>query len=175
MSMTTLSREVRRICGEPKRGRPSAECSEILNMLRSSCAARPNHTLVKRQCRPKIKAGRPKKTKVNQPKTIPAARRVAPKGKSASYARASIKKYTPGARSASRKAGMPPLPSRPRASPKIMYCPDIKFTAVERRFLRNPMASAQKKATLRGRCESRTNSLGRACAVRLRTGTCVTK
>ena len=175
MSVTTLAREVRRICGEPARGRPSAECSEILRMLRASCAAKPNHTLVKRQCRPKIKPGRPKKAKPAAKPAVATKRSVArPKAKSASYAKRSIKKYTPGPRSVSRKVGMPPLPARQR-SPKIKYCPDIRFTAEELRFLRNPVASASKKAALRGRCDSKKNSLGRPCAVRMRTGKCVTR
>ncbi len=190
MSVTTLSREVRKICGEPRRGRPSAECSEILRILRSSCSAKKNHTMKNRVCRPKLKAGRPAGAKPRakprakpastvrraKPKAKPASatRRAVPKAKSASMAKRTIKQYTPGARSMSRNATMPALPKRSFPK-KIVYCPDIKFTSEEIRFLRNPMASPKKKASLRGRCTSMKNVLGRKCAVRLRTGSCVTK
>ena len=177
MSVTTLSREVRKICGEPRRGRPSTECSEILRILRSSCAAKKNHTMKNRVCRPKLKAGRPAGAKPKaKPKAKPASttRRTAPKAKSASMAKRTIKQYTPGARSMSRNAAMPALPKRSFPK-KIVYCPNIKFTSEEIRFLRNPMADTKKKASLRGRCTSRKNVMGRKCAVRLRTGSCVTK
>ena len=214
MSVTTLSKEVRRICGEPTRGRPSAECSEILKILRSSCAEKTNHTMKNRVCRPKLRPGRPpgakpkttkkpkakpasatkpktmKKPKAKtpsatKPKTMKKPKAMSasatkpktmkkPKAKSAPADRRTIKQYTPGARSMSRKVAMPPLPKR-NFPKKIVYCPDIKFTSEEIRFLRNPMADAKKKTSLRGRCNSMKNVKGRKCMVRLRTGSCVTK
>lgn len=164
MSVTTLSREVRKICGVPRRGRPTAECSEILKILRSACLAKKNHTLSKRECRPKLKAGRPLKVKPKTAYHTPAKPRTMPKAKSALMTKYSIKKYTPGPRSASRKVPMPALPR------KIEYCPDITFTAEETRFLRNPMASPSKKASSRARCESMKNSMGRECVVRMKQG-----
>ena len=40
-----------------KRGRPTKVCSQALKLLREACKARPNHVMVKRECREKIKPG----------------------------------------------------------------------------------------------------------------------
>ena len=168
MSLTTLSKEVRRICGEPRRGRPSKECSEILKILRTTCARKENHTLSKRVCRPKLKRGR--KPKPKQPQVT--KRQAVPKAKSANMM--TIKKYSVGPRSVSRKP-MLPLPKARKSSPKpqpVKACSQMRLTADEIRILRNPMANAKQKAKIRAICESQTNTKGRKCALRLRTGVC---
>ena len=147
MSVTTLSREVRKICGVPRRGRPTAECSEILKILRSACLAKKNHVIEARMP-PETQGWTPTQ---GLPKTAyhtPAKPRTMPKVKSALMTKYSIKKHTPGPRSASRKVPMPALPR------KIEYCPDITFTAEETRFSK-PHGQPVQEGIVPRRCESR--------------------
>lgn len=63
MTPTELTRQIRALCGEPKRGRPSKECSILIQSLKKECRAKTDHTINKdrRTCRPKLKQGRPRK------------------------------------------------------------------------------------------------------------------
>ena len=145
--------------GPYKPGRPKKACSNVIKLLRDLCKKMEGFTFQKRVCRLKLKPGRkPKKGGLGGFRTAAMGAAIA------------MRKRTPRAPH--------PSPVSARRSPvrietpRVSGCHTIRYTAEEKRALRAPGTTPGTRQTLKNKCSSFKNDMGRQCKVHVPKGLC---